>query len=158
MGLRRFRRNLRKAERSFFDTLLGILLVVGLLGPIVAIAINNLSKWVSKHNGEIMWSTAAIVFLGLVIRALFRSNFKPEKYVDSRGYVVLNNSNELEHRHIAKQILGRDLCPNEIVHHINGKKTENDIWNLCLMANEKHEHFSLVVEVEKRKDRKIPVN
>src|ERR1039457_1543372 len=82
-----------------------------------------------------------LVLLVLVVGAFFKPWFRPDKYVNSRGYVVLSEENELEHRHIAKQKLGRDLKENEIVHHINGNKTDNQIRNLCLMDREKHEHF-----------------
>lgn len=66
---------------------------------------------------------------------------KEPKYINSNGYVVLSQVNELEHRFIAKQILGRDLKSNEVVHHINGIKTDNDVGNLCLLDREKHEFF-----------------
>lgn len=46
-----------------------------------------------------------------------------------------------KHRYIAVKILGRDLLSNEIVHHINGKNTDNRIFNLCVMDRLKHEHF-----------------
>jgi superfamily II DNA helicase RecQ len=55
--------------------------------------------------------------------------------------VVLTRENELEHRYIAKRLLGRELRRNEVVHHINGNKTDNDLRNLCLMDREKHEYF-----------------
>ena len=86
------------------------------------------------------YALATVVFVGLCLWRLIKS-FKPEKYVNQYGYVVLSRQNELEHRYIAKQLLGRELKHNEVVHHINGRKTENEITNLCLMDREKHEHF-----------------
>lgn len=72
---------------------------------------------------------------------MFRIFVKPEKYINRRGYVVLSKFNELEHRYVAKKLLKRELAFNEVVHHINGKKTDNQVENLCLMDREKHEHF-----------------
>lgn len=60
-----------------------------------------------------------------LIWALFRLIFRRKKYIDSCGYVVLAKFKELEHRHIAKQLLKRHLAHNEVVHHINGKKKKS---------------------------------
>lgn len=65
--------------------------------------------------------------------------------------MVLTQTNELEHRFIAKQLLGRDLTKSEVVHHINGKRTENEIGNLCLMNREKHEFFHSWLRWKKEK-------
>jgi superfamily II DNA helicase RecQ len=70
--------------------------------------------------------------------------------------VVLTKRNELEHRFIAKQILNRDLNRNEVVHHINGNKTDNNINNLCLMNSEKHEFFHSWLTWKKNKSGKYP--
>lgn len=94
-----------------------------------------------------------IAFLIWAITSIFS---KPKSYIDSRGYVVLTKFNELEHRYIAKQVLKRDLARNEIVHHINGKKTDNSVSNLCLMDREKHEHFHSWLMWKKKKSGKYP--
>jgi hypothetical protein len=66
---------------------------------------------------------------------------RKEVYIDQQGYAVRRSQDEFEHRYIAKQLLGRRLWPTEIVHHINGKKADNSVSNLCVMDREKHEHF-----------------
>lgn len=81
---------------------------------------------------------------------------KPKRYINSRGYVVLTEVDELEHRYIAMQLLGRKLYSSEVVHHINGVKTDNAIDNLCLMDSEKHEHFHAWLRWKKEKSGKYP--
>lgn len=43
-----------------------------------------------------------------------------------------------EHRVIAEQIIGRDLLPDEVVHHKNGKRWDNRIENLEVMNSKDH--------------------
>mgnify|MGYP002361676422 CR=1 FL=1 len=78
------------------------------------------------------------------------------KYTNSAGYVVLSQSNELEHRYIAKQVLGRALLKHEVVHHINGQRADNRVWNLCLMDGQKHEHFHAWLSWKRQKSGKYP--
>lgn len=58
------------------------------------------------------------------------------RFFDKNGYVLVSNprgGNSIkEHRLIMERFLGRELRKNEIVHHINGIKTDNRIENLEL--------------------------
>lgn len=64
---------------------------------------------------------------------------------DVRGYAY-------EHRLVAREKLGRDLLPGELVHHINGDKTDNRPENLEICKSNA-EHF---VHHRKRTDLRLP--
>jgi len=59
------------------------------------------------------------------------------------------------HRVIAEQRLGRKLKPNEVVHHIDGDKLNNDPDNLCVMTRGEHARLHLkgkpISEEQKRR-------
>ncbi len=50
-----------------------------------------------------------------------------------------------EHRVVAEQLLGRPLCPGEVVHHIDGDKRNNRPENLRVFASQA-EHAKFHVE------------
>lgn len=62
---------------------------------------------------------------------------------DSNGYVsILTDSGWIkEHIWIIEKFLNRKLEPNECVHHIDGCKQNNNIYNLCLFTKSQHSHF-----------------
>lgn len=49
-----------------------------------------------------------------------------------------NGKTDREHRFIAKEILGRELLSNEVVHHIDGNKRNNDPSNLMIVTRAEH--------------------
>jgi len=49
-------------------------------------------------------------------------------FCDKKKYVF-------EHRLVMEKHIGRYLNPDEVVHHINGEKTDNSIGNLMLFSN-----------------------
>jgi hypothetical protein len=69
-----------------------------------------------------------------------------KKFIDDSGYVRVYNPEHpynvngyvLEHRLVMEGLLGRYLSPEEVVHHINGDKTDNDIRNLYLCSPQEH--------------------
>lgn len=71
------------------------------------------------------------------------------------GYKVLyNNGNSIkEHIFVMETHIGRKLLPNEVVHHIDGNKTNNNITNLRLMTN--REHSSLHRKKELKAGKKL---
>lgn len=99
----------------------------------------------------IYFAIGILAFIVLLIWATIKSNRNIKSYINEKGYIVLVLENDLEHRFIAKKLLNRDLKPTEIVHHINGKRSDNQIQNLCLMDNEKHELFHSWLSWKKRK-------
>lgn len=108
--------------------------------------------------GAVIGLAVFVAFLLFWLRRTFKSKPEPEltKSIDADGYVVLLPINEREHRYIARQKMGRNLTPDEHVHHINGNKTDNKIANLCLMDGEKHEHFHAWLRWKKEKGGMYP--
>lgn len=76
------------------------------------------------------------------------------KEINTSGYVVANGS--LEHRLIAERVLGRRLVRGEVVHHINGIKTDNRESNLCVLDEAAHILFHSWVNWKYETDGRYP--
>lgn len=63
---------------------------------------------------------------------------------DGFGYLRNNKSKKRIHRIVMEDYLGRELGSDEIVHHIDHDKSNNDIKNLMLMTRSEHQrhHFT----------------
>jgi hypothetical protein len=78
---------------------------------------------------------------------------KPTRRIDSLGYVTVSlveGGQEREHRLVAEKMLGRPLEPGEVVHHIDGDKTNNSPGNLRVFANST-EHMKVAHPARPRK-------
>lgn len=95
-------------------------------------------------------------FYGYCRKCMYRlrdgSKYKGDEegvYITKDGYIGLvgrkyrNHPNYrkgsvLEHHYVMSQHIGRGIAPDEVVHHINGIKTDNRIENLQLMSKSEH--------------------
>ena len=73
--------------------------------------------------------------------------------IDVEGYQICTrlgeNRNKKIHRIIMEKIIGRKLLKNEVVHHVDGNRSNNNTSNLILMT--KSEHSSLHSKLLKMK-------
>ncbi len=79
-----------------------------------------------------------------------------DEYICVQGYKMVGKSHnrKAEHRLVMERHLGRELSPNEIVHHIDGNKLNNDISNLVITTRSKHieEHRQDLLKAKASKD------
>lgn len=63
-------------------------------------------------------------------------------FVAENGYVYFVDSHKSVHRWVMEKSLGRKLSHKEVVHHIDGNKQNNKIYNLKLFPNqEAHDKY-----------------
>jgi hypothetical protein len=74
--------------------------------------------------------------------------------INSNGYKEITrgeNKGRLEHVLIMENEIGRRIFANEVVHHIDGDKTNNNIKNLRLMTNSNHCRLHSLKRMESNK-------
>lgn len=74
------------------------------------------------------------------------NNWRGGRRIREDGYVLIfspdhphkhKNNYVYEHRLIMEKYIGRVLLPTEIVHHVNGDRTDNRIENMILFSSRK---------------------
>lgn len=98
----------------------------------------------SRDSGVSLFDVCFVLFFVIVFlvwcspgkTARGRRNRKKHDYVVSS--IRPNGTKVYEHREIAASVLGRILYPGEVVHHINFKKADNRVENLCVMNETAH--------------------
>ena len=102
--------------------------------------------------GKIFYTTRRKT-CGVECGRVFRSSNWEHKAYKENGYIVEyqkgynKKSNVKQHRKIIEEKLGRRLLTSEVIHHINGDKTDNRLENLAVMS--RSEHSSLHRKAEK---------
>lgn len=129
--------------------LVNAVLLLTVIYAVVTVLIPN-TKLFSKN----FWIGSAVTFI--IILPLIRKLKLLKNRREDNGYTVVQRTNEYEHRLIAKKILKRNLLPNEVVHHINGKKSDNRLINLCVMDRYQHELFHAWLDWKKKKSGRYP--
>jgi len=80
-------------------------------------------------------------------------------YTDFYGYsiIYINKVYLREHRYVIEQFLNRKLEKNEVVHHLNGIRTDNRIENLQVMDKIKHSQLrnKIIKPRVKKEPRKV---
>lgn len=74
-----------------------------------------------------------------------------KEWKGKNGYIIKGGFNgaKLEHRIIWEKYYGK-IPKDHIIHHLNGKRSDNRIGNLALVSRKKHEKYTLIKIHKKR--------
>ena len=107
----------------------------------------NLLDWTPVDYGLLGFAAfTLLIFIWRWHRAkrLKLSRALPIFFRNVDGYIRVvfpSGRSQLEHRAIAEEVLGRRLERWEVVHHINGVRSDNRPENLCVMDRSAHESY-----------------
>lgn len=76
--------------------------------------------------------------------------FERVKKQNGRVEVKTTDGFKFKHRFLVEQVVGRKLKDNEVVHHLDHDKTNNDITNLVLMTASEHSTHHNIERGKKR--------
>ena len=98
---------------------------------------------------------------GRIVRVKGADNpkWKGGRIINAQGYVQINSPDHpnksskgyvFEHRLVVEKELGRYLRADEIVHHLNGTKTDNRPKNLVVSSKHNHDKWTIRKAAQKR--------
>ncbi len=129
---------------------------MGEIGKIVGITPSGVRKYFLKYGIQRRKNTDFLTC------AQKNPKWKGERLIRSNGYVTIwcpdhpnahKDGRIYEHQLVMEKHIGRYLRSDEVVHHIDGDKSNNDINNLMLLTNS--EHAKLHAILKKAKNRVI---
>lgn len=143
---------MRRLFRKIQNLAVNIFFLIGTFSAVGTILVPK-----ADLSFKIFWAWAATTCVFVFVIWLVRKR-KPIKggHLDKQGYVLVTGTTIYQHRQIAKAFLNRNLHPNEVVHHINGKRSDNRLVNLCVMDRHEHELFHAWLDWKKKKSGKYP--
>lgn len=70
----------------------------------------------------------------------FGKSILTDGYINDSGYKIIrvNGRRMREHRYFMERKIGRPLLENEMIHHIDHDKTNNDLSNLMIVTRQEH--------------------
>lgn len=74
---------------------------------------------------------------------VYKENRIGKCYIDNKGYYRFSDSHKIVHRWVVEKELDRKLLQNEVVHHVDGNKLNNNSFNLLVCSPEIHKRIHL---------------
>lgn len=104
-----------------------------------------------KYCGKTFYTTRNEFCSKECCRSFRKQNYKHKTYLEN-GYICEYHAgynrkgNAKQHRIIMERHLGRRLTMNEVVHHLNGDKTDNRLENLIVLQRGEHSRMHRIQE------------